>query len=414
MSVLHAELRRRLWATIVEMNVQFSLDSGMQPLFSTDDFDTLPPANIDDSEIDETTKVAPASKKSTEFTDTSIQITLLKSLPIRLKTIKLINGFRSELSYEETLRLGTGLISACKETSQFLSQSNSPPSSTSYTEHKPTTLQSILLDISIRRFILALHRPFAIKARTDQRYYFSRKLSLDTAMNILYLLSSAPNPNTSLLGGIPSPISQSSPSNTNKGQDELTRLKLCGGTFFKEVILHAAVIILFELIVRIEEEGVGGSKALGGMGGSVFASRTKASREPLRQAIRDLVELCAERIRLGENNVKGHLFMSIALGQIEAMEEGRSVEQGIIEAARVSARVCNAILRARMDERNMNGPIPAVLDDFQVNGGNAEGGMEQDLGFDFTVCSLAEDLLMWEVELIENVDARYGFRFRYG
>ncbi len=40
MTVLQAEIRRRLWATIMELNVQFSLESGMRSLICFDDFDT--------------------------------------------------------------------------------------------------------------------------------------------------------------------------------------------------------------------------------------------------------------------------------------------------------------------------------------------------------------------------------------
>ena len=53
MSPFHVELRRRLWAVTLEMVLQSSLDSGMPPLISQDDYDTLAPKNIDDSEITE-------------------------------------------------------------------------------------------------------------------------------------------------------------------------------------------------------------------------------------------------------------------------------------------------------------------------------------------------------------------------
>ena len=83
MSVLCVELRRRLWATIIEMVVQSSLDSGMPALLSFNDFDTLPPSNIDDNELDETTEVIPRSKDRAIFTQTSLQVLLLQSLRLR-------------------------------------------------------------------------------------------------------------------------------------------------------------------------------------------------------------------------------------------------------------------------------------------------------------------------------------------
>lgn len=114
MTVLQAELRRRLWATILEFNVQFSLKAGMNPLLSMDDFDTEPPANINDEDIDETTRVPPLSKSSDTFTQTAIQILLLKSLSTRLRVVRL-NDFRCEPSYDEVLELGAELTKTCKD-----------------------------------------------------------------------------------------------------------------------------------------------------------------------------------------------------------------------------------------------------------------------------------------------------------
>jgi hypothetical protein len=119
MTILQAELRRRLWATILEFNAQFSLDSGMNPLISLDDFDTEPPANINDEDVDESTKVQPVSKPSSVFTQTSVQIILLKSLPTRLAIVRLINNIKYEPSYDETLALGEDLTRACKESTTF-------------------------------------------------------------------------------------------------------------------------------------------------------------------------------------------------------------------------------------------------------------------------------------------------------
>ena len=53
MPAFQAEVRRRLWATILEMTVQFSICVGMSPMISIDDFDTLAPRNFDDVEISE-------------------------------------------------------------------------------------------------------------------------------------------------------------------------------------------------------------------------------------------------------------------------------------------------------------------------------------------------------------------------
>ena len=114
MSALHAELRRRLWATIVELNVQLSLDSGMNPLISLDDFDTEPPANINDVDVDEMTRAQPVSKPNNVYTQMTPQLVLLKSLPLRLRICRFVNDFRVDPTYDEVLDLGSQITKACK------------------------------------------------------------------------------------------------------------------------------------------------------------------------------------------------------------------------------------------------------------------------------------------------------------
>lgn len=47
-TTLAAEMRRRLWNTVLELVVQSALTAGGPPLLSMDDFDTQPPGNFDD------------------------------------------------------------------------------------------------------------------------------------------------------------------------------------------------------------------------------------------------------------------------------------------------------------------------------------------------------------------------------
>lgn len=55
MSLLQAELRRRLSATVLEMAIQLSLDSSMPPIISLNHFVTEATSNYSDDEIDEST-----------------------------------------------------------------------------------------------------------------------------------------------------------------------------------------------------------------------------------------------------------------------------------------------------------------------------------------------------------------------
>lgn len=309
---LQAEMRRRLWATIMEMNVQSAIDSGMTPLISIDDFDTEPPANLDDQDIDENTDVTPISKPPDTFTQSSLQIRLLSSLPARLEVVRRANSFCVNPTYESDLELSSSLTSAAKDNLLFASRVNkfSPTP-------KISDLQLNLFDLSIRRFILAVHRPFIGKSRIDPRYYFSRKVGLDTAVTML-TYTSAPNP---------CPLKQ----------DDFTRMKYVSGGFFKSLTIHATMVVFGEIMMQLGED-------------TSFTPQASAAREPLKQILRDQVKLAEGRIKLVENNVKGHLFMTAILAQIEAQEEGRDAERSIMDAAVESLRSGLRWMKERHEE----------------------------------------------------------------
>ena len=207
MTVLHAELRRRLWATVLELAVSTSFDSGNSPLINSGGWDTEPPSNIDDCEMDETTIVAPVSKPLEVYTQTTLQIQLLKSLRTRLEIAQLISDFRYETSYDEVIRLGTEMASFGRD-GMLIAQGTLEGSLS------PTVLQRNLLDSPIRRVLLVLHFPFAIRARMDPRFYFSRKVCLDAAITMItYPCSSSPVR--------PNPLADDK-------HDDYTRLKLVG------------------------------------------------------------------------------------------------------------------------------------------------------------------------------------------
>ncbi len=350
MSAMQAEIRRRLWATILELNIQSAIDSGMPLLLSSDAFDTDPPANIDDVDITETMLGSVTPKPNTTFTQCSIQIALLKSFPIRLEVVRFSNNLRHEPSYDEVLRVGAALSKACKDNNAFISRANQ----SLRPQDRVTQLQRNLLDLSIRRFLLLVHRPYAAKAQKDPHYYFSRKVSLDTAVTLLkYPCSDYPtNEETS----------------NNDIRDDYAQLKRVNGGFFKSVMVHVAMVIFAELYTQLEEE-------------TTFTEHSKSGRESLKQCLRDIIILSRERIAAGENNVKGNLFISVVLAQLEAMEDGLDSERIVLDAATKSADRCYDLLVSRTSA-GIN--VPLRPDNISMNGIPGFGGV-QDLGMDFTM-----------------------------
>jgi hypothetical protein len=337
MTILHAELRRRLWATVVEMAVMSSFDSGNPALISPDDWDTDPPSNINDDEIDETTTEPPVSKPSEVYTQTSIQIQLLKSLRTRLEISRLVSDFRFRPAYDDILRLGTEILSFGSE--GLLLAQCTPEGSL-----KPTTLQRNMLDAPIRRVLLALHFPSAMKARTDPRFYFSRKVCLDAAITII---------------AYPCTTCPTSPSPLEAPHDDYTRLKLVGAGFMKELLIYASIIVQLELIAQLEEGAP-----------SVRNEGLLQAQKPLKAYVAYMLDLTAQRISLGENNIKGHLFLSAVSAQVDALERGIDPDLLIAKAAKDSAEMCYGLLKNRIRKP----PSSVVMEESENVGGKDRNG----------------------------------------
>jgi len=314
MSVLEAETRRRLWATTLEIVVQSSLDSGMPPLISCDDFDCDSPSNLDDIQINESAKSLPAPKPVGTFTQTSMQCALMRSLPIRLKVAKALNELHSDLTYENVVHIGADLTNMCRYNSRLFQSFLSVSSPTN--QAKPTPFQIKLLDILIRRFLLLLHTPFANKAISNVTYYFSRRVCLESS---LLLLSYAPFPTL--------------PNTPFNFQDDYTRLSICGRGIYRSTLIHASSTIFLELNLELRDDS--------------SPSTSSLSRNDLYAAAQESVRITLLRVIAGETNVKAHVFLACALAQIDAMRAGTSVEMAVGKAAKSSLEACYAALKTR-------------------------------------------------------------------
>jgi hypothetical protein len=315
-SVYHCEMRRRLWATVLEVTAQSSLDMGMPPMVSMCDFDTKPPSNINDEDIAEGRDTPLVEKPSDEFTDCSIQIAFTETLPIRLEIIKLINNLRFDLAYEDVLRIGGELTEGCrKQVMLFKAALNAG--------HAINPFQIKLADVLVRRFVLCLHRPYFAKAKEDPRYYYSRKICLETSLAIF-----APA--------------------TEGTEDDWTRMThRCVG-FFKSFIMYAMTTVYMELTSQIDEQ-----KDASAIFAPLITTSSSPANHPfalpsqfhtLRNVLVLSHETGLERLRNGETNAKGAVFLACALARIDALASGTDPERAVLEAAKRAVKETSEIL----------------------------------------------------------------------
>lgn len=300
MSLLQAEIRRRLWATILELLVQSSLDTAMPPRISLDEFDAEPPSNIDDSDLDELATVLQSQPKSA-FTGTSMQLLLLESLSSRLQILRLLHGLNSEISYLDVIKLTSDIMDICRASDSFLANSES---------HGATQFHRNLVGFMLRRFVLTLHCPFAVKARNNPLFYYSTKTTIDVSME---LVSPAPN-------------------------EQWTRLMTIGGGMFREGIRCAGSIISYELIAEVEAQRRDGKP-----------HRNSQHIATLKEAVAGMIDFSEERIRQGETNIKGPMFLSQILAYVETIQAGTPSELRIAQSGRDSLEYAVQVLQSRAD-----------------------------------------------------------------
>tara|TARA_R110002003_G_scaffold1005_3_gene21974 strand:+ start:9751 stop:11961 length:2211 start_codon:yes stop_codon:yes gene_type:complete len=318
-SVYHREMRRRLWATVLEITVQSSLDMGMPPMISVNDYDTKAPSNINDEDIGEGHDQSLDEKQPDEYTDSSIQIAFTETLPVRLEIIRVINNLRFDLSYDDALKTGSELNDACREQTIFLKSALN-------SGHNITPFQIKMADSLVRRFVLCLHRPFFAKAKENPQYHYSRKMCLDTSLAIY------------------APATEAMPGQ----EDDWTRMThRCVG-FFKSFFLYAMSTVYMELNSQIDEQ-----KHASAIFAPLISTTPTPSTRPFAlptqfQTLRDVLvsahKTAIARLRNGETNAKGTVFLACALARIDALVSGADADRAVLEAAKKSVSDASQIL----------------------------------------------------------------------
>jgi hypothetical protein len=353
-SSFELEMRRRLWATILELSVQLSLDYGMPAPISTDDFDCQSPSNFNDVQISDHFDGCAPNESLETFTQSTVQIMLLKTVPIRLKIIRLLNALNPNQNYQETLQLGSEIDSAVRSHAALIQSYLSSPSTDSA---KPTEFQMQLLDILTRRFLLALHVPFATKAKADSSFYFSRKVVTEISLAFLS--------NTHLSQP------QRGPSQT------YSRLRIFGCGMFKHMLWHATATICVELINDLTEDS--------------FPMIHSFSRERFCEVIQQSTEILDRRIRAGDTSIEAYVLCKCALAQADAIKTGKVPETSIVEAAKSSLSVCCRVLETQSGETGQQFSRPSTS-----QGDTIFQGESDEVSWDFmviTFCPFPLDLL---------------------
>ncbi|KAM0193856.1 hypothetical protein ACHAPI_007519 [Fusarium lateritium] len=298
-----AEMRRRLWNTILELCLQSSLSTGGPPMISMEDFDTEPPGNFDDDQI-MAEKATPRPENI--FTQMSTPRALRKTLPSRLKVAKLLNDLRTGDSYKDTLSLDAELKASYKEAIRVLQ-------TTKKTDISSTKFELSAVDFIMRRYLCALHFPFFAVSLQDPRYAFSRKMTFETAFKMWSAVSPLPCVNSSDV----------------TDTTDFSRFVTYSSGMFRTAAWQANFILVGELRNQIQEDD-------------------SLSPPTIRSDLMDVMENARswnlQCIEAGETSVKGLLTLSIVLGHIKSIMQHASKEETIQDVMKAGEEAENEAL----------------------------------------------------------------------
>lgn len=185
MSVFNREMRRRIWATVLELDLQASLDRGMPPTMQQSDYDCSPPLNINDEDICESTTVSPEEKPMGVMTDSSFQVALMQSMGLRLRICALVNAPRVSLSSNEPSLLEGEIKQSLSDIPDWQDTTTSELPDAFVTEKQQKILWRTLLESNLRRCQLSLYTYSALGGLQGSINSHATQARLEVAVVIL-------------------------------------------------------------------------------------------------------------------------------------------------------------------------------------------------------------------------------------
>ena len=177
-TIFEQEMRRRLWATILELELLTAIDKGMPPAINPNDWDSRPPSNIHDEEFEEASSVLPDSRPYNDFTRTSYLCISSQSITLRLKMLAHINQVKPTLTVETAaqydMRVRQALADIPNWRDDTLRLGSVSPRIARY-----------LSELQLVEFIIMTYQPFATSKEPPARTFFSRAAFRDASSRVL-------------------------------------------------------------------------------------------------------------------------------------------------------------------------------------------------------------------------------------
>jgi Fungal specific transcription factor domain len=181
-SCFDAEMRRRIWALMSQLDSLFSFQMGLPRMIHKGLADTQPPRNLLDEDFDENSETLPPPRPDSVFTPVSYLIAKGQIADV-FGLIADHVASTEPTSYQSVLQLDKQLneaYAACPAHLQFRSVGQS------VTELPHSIMRRYNLEILYQKSRCVLHRNHLCEGRSDPRYTNSRRICIDAAMTLLH------------------------------------------------------------------------------------------------------------------------------------------------------------------------------------------------------------------------------------
>jgi hypothetical protein len=180
-SAFGGEMRRRVWATIFQIDVGFSTLVGLPRMIKPQHCDTEQPRNLLDADFDENTLELPPSRPESEVTPILFLLGKNKMISVGGIISDLVHDLRpfpdTELMrVEELLQVARNSLPSSLQWQ---------PLSHSITEGPQSIMQRVYLDMFYYKMQIILYKKYMLRATTQSKYNEAREVCLNSAVKIL-------------------------------------------------------------------------------------------------------------------------------------------------------------------------------------------------------------------------------------
>ena len=185
-SPLKSEMRRRLWATVLQGDILISSQMGMPRMISDRKCDTAEPRNLNDTDLDQDTSELPPPRPEIEIT-TTLGIIARRRILTAVGTISDLTANAKSCNYAEVMRADAILHEAAASIPQPFKMKSM---AASITDSPQVIMSRLFISHLFYKGQIMLHRRFVLMESTsadEDLFSYSRKACLDASLGMLHI-----------------------------------------------------------------------------------------------------------------------------------------------------------------------------------------------------------------------------------